>query len=251
MNNSFNRTMRSFFLESGAEILKSFRAPEFILPTLLMPVAFYTLFATIVPMGPESAPYLLATYGVFAVMGPAIFGFGISVANERDKGWLALKRVSPATGGSYIAAKVLSTLIFASFSVASIYLVAGFAADVSFTRATWASLLMIHLFSVFPFILIGLSIGFLCNANAAVAVSNILFLSFSALGGLWIPIMVFPPAMQSFAHFLPTYHLSEIALAVSQTSGQGDISYHLLVIGVMTALLALFTALAWSKQRNS
>lgn len=246
-----NRLLYSFLLEAGAETLKSFRAPEFILPTLLMPVAFYTLFATVVPMGSNSAPYLLATYGVFAVMGPAIFGFGINVANERDKGWLSLKRASPAAGSSYIAAKVLSTLIFSSFSIALIYLVAGFTADVVLSRETWTLLLLVHLASVFPFILIGLSIGFLCNSSAAVAISNLLFLAFSALGGLWIPIMVFPEAMQNFAHFLPTYHLSEIALAVSQTSGERVLSYHLTVMLIMTAILLLFTAFAWSKQRNA
>lgn len=243
--------IRSFSLEAGAELLKAFRAPEFIIPTLGMPVAFYSLFGIMISGSNSNAAYLLATYGVFAVMGPAIFGFGVSVANERDKGWLAIKRAAPSRGASYIGAKVCSTILFSSVSVASIYAVAGFAAGVALPTQVWASMLAVHILATFPFILVGLCIGFLCNSNAAVAISNVFFLAFSALGGLWIPIMIFPQAMQTFAHFLPTFHLSEIALAISGAPGERDVQYHLLAICVMTLLLLVATSIAWSKQRNN
>ena len=92
-------SINAFLNEAGAEVLKSERAPEFLLPTLIMPIAFYTLFAVVLPGGSEQAAYLLATFGVFTVMGPAIFGFGVAVAAEREKGWLDLKRVAPAPAG--------------------------------------------------------------------------------------------------------------------------------------------------------
>ena len=38
---------------------------------------------------------LFATYSVFGVMAPGLFGFGVAVAIERERGWLALKRVAP------------------------------------------------------------------------------------------------------------------------------------------------------------
>ena len=62
--------------------------------------------------------------------------------------------------------------------------------------------------------------------------------------------MVFPAAMQSFAHFLPTFHLSEIALAMSGAPGERDVTYHIVAIVIMTVVLAGVTALAWTKQRN-
>lgn len=245
-----NTFIKSFNLESGAELLKALRAPEFIFPTLGMPVAFYILFAIVLPNNGNTAPYLLATYGVFAVMGPAVFGFGISVANERDKGWLSLKRAAPSSGLNYIGAKICSTLLFASISVAIIYAVAGFSAGVALSTQTWTLLLLTHILATFPFILVGLCIGFLCNGNAAVAISNLFFLGFAALGGLWIPITLFPPSMQAFAHFLPTYHLSEIALSILGAPGSRDISYHLSIVGLMTLVLLGGTALAWTKQRH-
>ncbi|MDO6713115.1 MULTISPECIES: ABC transporter permease [Aliiglaciecola] len=245
-----NRLIHSFNLETGAELLKAFRAPDFILPTLGMPVAFYSLFAIMLPGSSNNPDYLLATYGVFAVMAPAIFGFGISVANERDKGWLDLKLAAPSQGFSYIGAKVFSTLLFSSISLAIMYMVAGFAAGVALPQNTWALLLITHITATFPFILIGLIIGFVCNANASIAISNIIFLAFAALGGLWIPIMMFPQSMQTFAQFLPTYHLSEIALYVLGAPGERNVFYHIIVVTFMSLVLLITTVWAWSKQRN-
>ncbi|MDO6694822.1 ABC transporter permease [Aliiglaciecola sp. 3_MG-2023] len=245
-----NRIWQSFVLETGAELLKAFRAPEFIFPTLGMPVAFYSLFAILLPGSSNNSAHLLATYGVFAVMGPAIFGFGISVANERDKGWLDLKLAAPSQGFSYIGAKVFSTLLFSSISLIIIYLVAGFGAGVELPQSTWAMMLVSHVLATFPFILIGLIIGFSCSGNAAIAISNVIFLALAALGGLWIPMMLFPQSMQTFAHFLPTFHLSEIALFILGASGERDIAYHLMIVGLMSIILLLLTTLAWSKQRS-
>lgn len=245
-----SRLLQSLVLETGAELLKAFRAPEFIFPTLGMPVAFYALFAIMLPGSNDNAAGLLATYGVFAVMGPAIFGFGISVANERDKGWLDLKLAAPSQGFSYIAAKVFSTLLFSSISLIIIYLVAGFGAGVALPQSTWAMLLTVHLLATFPLILIGLTIGFTCSGNAAMAISNIIFLALAALGGLWIPMMLFPQSMQTFAQFLPTFHLSEIALFVLGATGERDIVYNLMCVGLMSISLLIFTSIAWSKQRS-
>ena len=150
---------RSILIETGAEILKTIRAPEFIVPTLVFPAAFYGLFGVVLAGGGTgNAAYLLATYGIFAVMGPSIFGFGISVANERERGWLDLKRAAPAPAASYILAKVITTLIFASLAVAMVHAIAGFGAGVALPRATWGALLGVHILSTLPFILNGLSL---------------------------------------------------------------------------------------------
>lgn len=242
-------TRHAWINEAGAEILKAFRAPEFLLPTLLMPVAFFSLFAVVVPGSNQNAAYLLATFGVFAVMGPAIFGFGVAVANERERGWLDIKRASPAGGGQYIGAKLFATVFFASLALAMIYAVAAFVAGVGLPKTTWFALLAVHLAGAIPFALIGLALGFLMNANGAIAVSNVVFLALSALGGLWIPVMVFPAAMQRFASFLPSYHLAELALAVG-IGGDRPAAIHAAVVAGMTLALGALAIFAWRRQRG-
>lgn len=240
--------LNAFITEAGAEIFKALRAPEFLLPTLLMPVAFFSLFGIVLPGSSQNTSYLLATFGVFAVMGPAVFGFGVAVANERERGWLDIKRASPASGASYIGAKLVATLCFAALALALIYAIAGFVGDVGLPRGVWFGLLATHLAGAIPFALIGLTLGFAFNANGAIAISNIVFLALAALGGLWIPVMVFPAALQRFATALPSYHLSEIALAVSGAPGERPVMMHIAVISGMTVLFACAALWTWRRQ---
>ena len=241
---------KSLLVECSAELLKIIRAPEYIVPTMVFPVAFYTFFGVVMPQGTGASLYLLATYGVFAVMGPAVFGFGVAVANERDRGWLDLKRASPAPGSSYILAKIVVTLMVAAVAIALVYAVAGFAAGVELHRTTWIKLFTVHVLSTIPFILIGLTIGFTLSANAAVAIANLVFMGLAILGGLWIPISLYPSAMQTMAQVLPSFHLAEIALSVSGAAGNHTFGNHLIVMVVITAVLAILTFVAWSRQRD-
>jgi ABC-2 type transport system permease protein len=235
--------------ETGAEILKALRAPEFILPTVVLPMSFYSLFAVILTDLGSNATYLLATYGVFAVMGPSIFGFGGGVANERDRGWLQLKRAVPAPPQAYISAKLITTLIFATIALMPIYLIAGFLGGVELPRNVWTLLFCVHLLSVFPFVFIGLILGFSFSSGGAVAISNILFLGLSILGGLWFPVSIFPSLMQKMSNFTPSYHLGELALAVVNAPGDHHSSHNILSISIMTVLLAALAVYRWSRQR--
>ena len=63
--------VRIYALESWFAFVQVLRAPAFALPTLLFPLAFYVLFALVLPtrlgnMAP--AHYMLASYGAFAAL---------------------------------------------------------------------------------------------------------------------------------------------------------------------------------------
>ena len=239
----------SFICESGAELLKSLRAPEFIVPTLVMPVAFYSLFGVAMARGGDAAGYMLATFGVFAVMGPAIFGFGAGVAMERERGWLDLKRASPAPALSYISAKIFATMFFAFLALIPLYLVGGFLGNVELSNITWMTLIGFHLLASIPFIFLGLALGFTFSGNGSVAIANIIFLALSALGGLWIPIFVLPKFLQQIANFLPSFHAGEIALAIRDPEMMNFPPEHVGPLLVATGLFAVLAFLAWARQR--
>lgn len=52
---------------------------------------------------------------------------------------------------------------------------------------------------VIPFTLIGLGIGCRLGQNGAIAVANLVFLALAVLGGLWMPIAVFPEGLETIA----------------------------------------------------
>jgi ABC-2 type transport system permease protein len=232
--------------ESRAEIIKSARMPQFIIPTIALPPAFYALFALAMGQGsPEGATRALATFGVFAVMGPALFGFGANIAAERESGQLELKRLSPMPAGAQIAAKVAATGVFSMVAFALLYAL-GIAGGVSLTAARWAMLLGVHTLAIIPFALIGLGIGYRLGQKGAIAVANIMFLAMAVLGGLWMPIAVLPQAMQTIAWALPSYHLGEIALMAVGQRDAANLWLHAAPLALITLAAALF---AWTGEK--
>ncbi|MEL6950105.1 MAG: ABC transporter permease [Pseudomonadota bacterium] len=235
--------------ETGAELTQSFRAPEFLLPTLALPVAFYMMFGVLMSRGGGAATYLLATYGIFAVMGPSLFGFGVGVAGERERGWLELKRAAPAPASTFIGAKLGATIAFAAMALMPIYAAAAFMGGVELPKTVWLTLFLVHLSAVFPFSLIGLSIGFSFSTNGAVAIANIVFLSFAVIGGLWFPATFFPGWMVAISNALPSFHLAEIALTVVDAPGDRIAGFHATVVAGMTLACAALAGWTWSRQR--
>ena len=109
------RRFQIYLLEARFQVVEVLREPAFAIPTLAFPLLFYLFFGVI--MGTRGASlavptYTLATYGVFGVLGPALFGFGAGLANERDTGVLLLKQTTPMPAGAYLFAKVIAALIF-------------------------------------------------------------------------------------------------------------------------------------------
>src|SRR5438445_9667010 len=108
------RALPVYLLESKYEFLRVLRNPSFAIPSLMFPPLFYLLFGLLLNRSSANAAhYLFATYSVFGVMAPSLFGFGVGVAIERERGWLALKRVAPMPPGAYLLAKMAMAALFA------------------------------------------------------------------------------------------------------------------------------------------
>lgn len=242
-------TTRIYALESWYTFVQVLREPAFAVPTLLFPLAFYVLFALVLPsktgnMAP--AHYLLATYGAFAAMGPALFGFGVGLAMEQQMGWLALKRVSPMPIGAYFAAKVAMAMLFAIVTTLLLGTVAVVFGQVRLGVSQWLHLTTVLVLGAIPFCALGLLIGSVAKAQAAVAIVNLIYLPMSALSGLWIPVKMFPAVMQDLAPLLPAYHFGVLALdAVGFQSGDTRIA-----LASMIGFTLLFTAMAIYAQRR-
>ncbi|WP_164963633.1 ABC transporter permease [Rubrivivax sp. JA1026] len=234
--------------ETHAEWLKAWRQPAFVVPTLALPLAFYALFA-IVLMRPGSgnAAYLLATYGVFAALGPALFAFGAGVAQERESGQLALKQIAPLPVSLFLGAKLAVCLGFTALVVVGLYVLAAWGAGVVLPRVAWAALAAVHIGAALPTGLLGLLIGLRLSAQAAMAVTNLVFLALAVLGGLWMPLFLFPPWMQALALALPSHHLAEIALAASGRDIAGSLAVHGAAVAGFTLVFATGAAWAWRR----
>ena len=198
-------------------------------------------------MSPTMPTYLLGTYGVFGLIGPSLFGFGVGLATERDNGALRLKQTTPMPVNAYLLARVATALLFGMAVVLGLFLLGAFAAEVRLHRWQWFALAGIVLASVIPFCALGLAIGAWVKAQSAVAIVNLVYLPMGFLSGLWIPVALLPSFLQDLAMVFPAYHQAQLALKVVALDEGGSVGVHALMLGVFTVALLSIAAVGFRR----
>jgi ABC-2 type transport system permease protein len=233
--------------EAWAQILATLRTPQFLIPSVALPVTFYAIFGIAFANGnPAASQWLLATYAIFAAIGPAMFGFGAGIATEREAGLIELKRASPMPSGAYVAGKLAAactTAFLALCAIACVALLAG----VTMAPWRWAAVLALGVASAVPFALIGLNVGLRLGAQAATAVANFLFLGFSILGGLWFPLTRMPAWLTKVAWTMPSFHLGQLSLVLAGMAPPRDTLAH---VAILVAICAAASVGAWTAWRR-
>ncbi len=84
------RLRSAYLTETKFECLRALRSPAFAIPFLLLPLVLYVLFGVFLAGSMSKgdatvARIMFVNWGVFGVMGPGMFGFGMFVATERGK----------------------------------------------------------------------------------------------------------------------------------------------------------------------
>jgi ABC-2 type transport system permease protein len=245
-------SLRIFLLESRAEFLRLLRAPSFSVPTIAFPLMFYLLFGVL--LGPahgnaQFARHALASFMVLGTIAPGLFALGITLATDRERGLLELKRALPMPRGIYLAAKMAMALVFAAIVALLVMGLAVLLAGVALALAQWSLLLVLALFGVLPFCAIGLCVGALTRASAAPAVLNLIYLPMSFLSGLWVPLQFLPHSLARIAPLWPAWHLAQIAQAVVGAGDAHAVPGHLAVLGGVAAACFAFARRALGRAR--
>lgn len=249
---SFSQVLNIYYMESKFEWLKSIRNPAFVLPAILFPALFYLFFGVLMNQhNPQAATYLLCTYATFGVIGPALFSFGAGLAVERGQGWLNVKDASPMPVSAQIISRLMVSMGFSVLILLSLGLVAFTLTDVSLSITQILTLSIILIFGGLPFCLLGLTLGYLLKAESAPAVVNVIYLPLSFLSGLWIPISMLPDFLQSFATFLPPYHLSQLALKVTGQDLGGSAVQHLTMLLIFSVVFFVLAIWAYRKSQKA
>ncbi len=239
-----------YFTEAKLEFIRMLRMPMFALPALVFPAMFYLLFGVLMGKGKaEVSAYLLATYCIFGVMGPGLFGFGVSVAMEKDRGWLKWHRAVPALPGAYFVSKMAMAMIFSLIIFIELAVLASSFGGVDLSAMQWSQLMIISLLSSLPFCALGLVIGTLVNGQAAPAIINFIYLPMAFLSGLWLPIHMLPKFLGTIAPIWPSYHASQIALKVIGNDLGAPLWQHIAYLVVFTAVMLWLAVMFWSRMK--
>ncbi|PWK53637.1 ABC transporter permease [Pleionea mediterranea] len=240
-----------YYYETRAEFLKAMRMPAFAIPSLLFPLMFYIFFGLIFnqsAMNGQMPSYLMATYGVFGVIGPALFSFGVGVSIEKDQGWLAMKQCSPMPISAYFIARILSAMVFGVLIILGLFLLGAIFGDVAMHTWQWLLTMTVLLAGMLPFCALGLWFGLLAKSQAAPAIVNLIYLPMAFLSGLWLPIQLFPEIMQNTAWMFPAFHLAQLTLAIQGLDSGIGVLWHLTILLVMTVIFLFLATRAFRHQ---
>jgi ABC-2 type transport system permease protein len=241
--------VRLYALETRYEFLKLIRLPHFSLGVIGFPVMFYLLFGLSLGRGaggPKASEYLLASYAVFGCVTAALFAFGVGVSTERASGWMLLKRAAPLPTSVYLAAKVLTCMLFGAVIVCLLGVMGVAFGGVRFGVSQWAGLMTAIVFGCIPFCLFGLALGYLLPPTGAPGVVNMINLPLAFAGGLWLPYEMLPRLVQTIAPFVPQYHLGRLAHGAVGLA-PGPVWPHIAALAVFAMIGFVCAALAYRR----
>ncbi|RUL73995.1 ABC transporter permease [Dyella choica] len=242
------RVIGAYIAEARSECLRYMRAPGFMLPIILFPTMFYLLFGIVMgrSAGADTTRYLLVSYGVFGVMSPGLFGFGVSLALERDGGLLTYKRALPMPPGAYLLGKMLMAMVAAAMVILLLLAMGLALGHVPLSWQQAALLLLTGVLGVLPFCALGMLVGTLIKGQGAPGMLNLVYLPMSFLSGLWIPLNMLPKLLQQIAPLWPSYHLHQLGLAASGME-HGSVIRH---SAVLLGFAAIFFLIAVRRLRR-
>jgi ABC-2 type transport system permease protein len=214
------RVIGAYVNEVKFECLRMLRSPAFAIPFLLLPVPIYLFFGVIlaapaIAKNPGVGDYLFSGFSTFAIMGPALFGVGCTLALERDAGFLRLKRALPAPDGAYLVAKIAVGVLFAALAMSSMVVAAIAAGKITLSAGQVAIISIVMIVGSIPFAALGLFIGAYTSGTTAPAYTNVIFLPMLWLSGIFIPL---PKFLEQWVVIWPAFHVNQVALGFAGVS---------------------------------
>lgn len=236
------RLWAAYFREMRFEFLKMLRTPAFAVPTLFFPAMFYVLFGIILGSmqgNGVQAIVTFANFGVFGAMGPGLFGFGVSLAMDREYGLLKFKQAVPQPTGAYLIARACMAMLFVAVIAVMLTVLAMTLGKVPLTAGQIVKLFFIDTLGALPFCAIGMYLGSLVSGQGAPAIINFVFLPMAFLSGLFIPLQIMPASLQNLAPVFPAYHLSQMALHAVNQQSTGSFAGHVAMLAGVTLFFFL------------
>lgn len=245
---STSRLVAAYFNDMRFEFTKMLRTPAFAVPTLVFPAMFYVLFGVLLSKNdPTNGISAFARLGVFGTMAPGLFGFGVSLAFEREYGLLRFKQALPMPPGSYLLARMAMALLFSCVISLLLITIAFTFAHAPLTAAQAATVFVIQVLGVLPFCAIGLCIGAYVSGQAAPALVNLIYLPMSFLSGLWVPLQFLPKVIRDVAPLWPSNHLAQLALGAVGLGSNTSTWTH---IAALAGFTIVFFVIATRKLSN-
>lgn len=218
------------------EIKRALRAGRFMIFTVAFPVLMFVFLAGVYG-APQARTLLMinmVTWGAFAA---ALFA-GARVAIERGAGWQRQLRLTPLSGGGYLAGKGVVGMVVALPAVVLVPLVGALGEGIRLDPGQWLQVTLGVWVAAIPFVLLGLLLGQYGTADSMQAITGVLMMVLAMFGGLWVPLDALPGFFSGLAQVLPSYWMNQVGSS-AVGSGQSLLTCVLVLAGWTVLLGAL------------
>jgi ABC-2 type transport system permease protein len=222
------------------------RNKQYLFFTVLLPALFTVFFTTIFGEQATDAgqyqdyagSYMVSmmAYGALS----AALGATIRISFDRASGWLRQLRITPVPQTQVVGVDVAVGTLLTLPSLVVVALVGRFVTGVQLPLTGWLTLIGVLWAGSVAFVALGILIGLSLDERAAGGAIGILGTILAALGGLWVPVEIFPAPMQALAHTLPSYWYADLGRDVA-AGGAPSLLAVLAVAGFTTAFAVLAT----------
>jgi len=223
------------------------RNRQFVIFTVLLPALFTVFFTKIFGgQAPDAARYQeFAGYYMVSMMAygglGAALGATIRISFDRASGWLRQLRITPVPQTQMFGVDVAVGALLTLPSLVVVALVGRFINHVELGLGAWVALVGVLWAGSITFVAFGLLIGLSLDEKAAGGAIGFVGVVLAALGGLWVPVEVFPDSMRTVAHAMPSYWYAQLGRDVA--AGGAPSGTAVLVLAGFTAAFAVLAVL--------
>jgi ABC-2 type transport system permease protein len=212
---ALRRIARLSLVHARFNLIETARVPIAVIGSLVFPalaLLFFVVPQRAVADDPAFATQAVIALSVFAVMSNGLFGFGISIAENREKPWDPYLRTLPAPGIVRVAGLVLATGTLGLVAIVPLVVIGALltAAEASIGQVLLGFLALA--ITGLPTMFIGMAIGLSLPSKAAIAVVQVVMFALAFGGGLFLPPMMFPAWLDTLSRFLPTRQARELVI---------------------------------------
>jgi ABC-2 type transport system permease protein len=169
------------------------------------------------------------------------------IVTERSIGWNRQLRITPLSGTGYLVSKVVAALALALFSILLIIVASLVLFHPDLAAGSWVLAGLAVWCGVIPFALLGIVIGQFAKPEFAQPLFMVVFMGMAILGGLWIPLQIFPAWVADVAKAVPSYWLNRVGQLGALQSG--DALTPAIVLALWTVALAALVV--WRYRRDA
>ena len=206
--------MKRWIALNKIEFLLTKRQLVYYLLSVGMPTAFYLFFSGMYQDTPDGPVNFMRDYLIsmtaFSMMSTAIFSFPVVLHTDKINNWQKTLRHTPVNMVEYYLSKITSMIVDYLVSILVVFSVGHLVRGVDMPLGSWIGAALLLIVGSVAFVALGLTLTLLPSSQLMSVVGNLLYFGLAVLGGLWMPVSLFPDWMQAIGKRLPSYQLMEL-----------------------------------------